>query len=218
MITTRLLCIALLLALAGCVHYPMGLSRSEWEALPSERQAELRAEQYRIDAEERVRRQEADRQRATAAAAAEQERRQQIVQRRSEARYGDIVVVTLQGGAFEWKDGRYPLQPLAFELVRGERRMVRLVGVKEGKDATLTSTDDWVVSLSGDGQTVTMDDSPFGASIRLVNTGDWERGKRYSLANAQSLANDDRNPAGMTATVRYKPGPGMPRRVIIEEW
>ena len=47
---------ALCLCLSGCVMPPMGLTTEQWNALPPEKQADLRAQQYAIDAEARQQR------------------------------------------------------------------------------------------------------------------------------------------------------------------
>jgi len=210
--------LSILLLLTGCATYPLGMTKDEWEALPPEKRAEMRAEQYRIDAAEQARRDEIERTRLAAAEAAERRHWEVLAERRANARYGDIVIVTLQGGAFEWNDGRYPLQPSAFELIRGQRRMIELVGIREGEDSTLTYSERWWVSFSDDGNTVVLNDSVFGSPIPLVNTGSWDRGERISLAGRSHGSNDDLNLSGMTATVRYKQSQENPKRVIIERY
>jgi hypothetical protein len=42
--------LTLILLLAGCASYPMGLDKVQWEALPPAQQAEYRARQAEIDA------------------------------------------------------------------------------------------------------------------------------------------------------------------------
>lgn len=201
-----------LLLLAACASYPMGLSKSEWEALPPEKQAELRAEHYRIRAAERARREEETRQRAAAAEAAAREREARLAEMRANARYGNIVVVTLRGGAFEWDGRRYPLQPIAFELLKGERRQVELLGHRGDR----RYRDDWWVSFSEDGHTVVLNDSSFSTPLVLVNSGGWDEGQSMALAT-HGLSHVDRLAlSGMVATVRFKSLPGMPPRVILE--
>ena len=208
-----LLCLAFL---SGCATYPLGMTADEWESLSPEKRAEMRAEQARIDAADRARREENDR-RLMAQMQAEEERRQaELAERRASAVYGDIVVVTLQGGTFEWRDRRYPLQPQAFELIRGERKMLELVGIRSGEAAGSRFTTQWPVSFSDDGNSIVLNDSRYGESVVLVNTGAWDRGETVSLGGQAGGRIEDLSLVGMSATVRYKPGPGMPTRIILE--
>lgn len=201
------------LTLTACATYPMGLTKSEWEVLPPEKQAELRAEHYRIQAEERARREEAARQRAAEAAAAAREREARLAELRANARYGDIVVVTLQGGAFRWDNRHYPLQPIAFELIKGEQRRIELIGHHGNR----SYRDDWWVSFSEDGHTVVLNDTRFDSRLVLVDNGGWEKGHPVALTSLGPTQIDRLSLHGMLATIRYKPLPGMPQRVIIEQ-
>jgi len=216
--STFLFFLSCIIFISGCATYPLGLTQEEWKALPPEKQAEMRVEQARINAAERARRDEIERQRLAAAQAAHERHRAELAERKANAVYSDIVVVTLQGGAFEWKGRRYPLQPQAFELVRGERRSIELVGIREGDDSTLRYTERWQVSFSDDGNTVTLNDSPFGSPIPIVNTGSWDRSQRVSLAGRNPGLDDNLNVSGMTATIRYKQPSRSPERVIIERY
>lgn len=216
----RLSCFAAFLLVGlftGCASYPMGLTRAEWEALPLEKQAELRAEQSRIDAREREQR-EAEARRAEAERqAAERERQVRVAEARAKTRYRDIVVVSLSGGALQYGDRRYPLQPMAFDLVKGERREIELVGFLEDGKGGVRATEQWWVTFADDGNSVTLNDGPFGSPLVLVNNGNWEAGSSRKLVSLAPDGNDDEvNLKGMTATVRFKPAPGMPEQLILE--
>lgn len=194
--------------MAGCVtRHPMGLNQAQWEALSPDRQAELQARQYAIDAEKR---QQAENRRAEQArmaaeeARAEQERLRQIY---ANAAYGDIVTVTVQGGYLVYSGKLYPYEPVSFDLAKGETKRVIFRG--RGQQTVAT---DYKVRLSEDGNTIYFDDSA-RQRIVLVNQ-DWEHGQTYrpdGTRNDVSVAI-----AGMVFTVRFKNLSGAPNRVIIE--
>lgn len=156
---------------------------------------------------------EAVRQRAAAAEASERERMALLEQRKNNAVYGDIVIVTLEGGAFNWKDRSYPLRPVAFELVRGETRRIELIG----QSGSRTFRGAWQVTFTEDGLMVTLNASAFSTPLILVNKGKWDDGDAIILASLGVDQVERLSLNGMVATVRYKPLPGMPERIIIEK-
>lgn len=92
------LSLAILAMLVACATYPMGLTKEQWEMLSPEQQADYRAKQAEIDAQQRAERE-----------ARLQEQRRVEEQRRREAeerlqaiyanpQYGDIIVVGIEGG------------------------------------------------------------------------------------------------------------------------
>lgn len=194
----------------------MGLSKAEWESLPPERRAELSAEQYRINEERRLRREEAARQRAAEREAAERAYQERMAELRANARYGDIVLVALQGGSIE-HDGRfYPLEPQAFELLKGESKEIRLQGQRVSGNRIQRYFDTWSVRFAENGHTVILNDSPYEHTIHLVDDGTWETGRAKALIQQGQLQSGRIDLAGMTATVRFKDAPGKPERIIIE--
>ena len=200
--------ILMALLVSGCVtRYPMGLSREQWEALPPAQQADYQAKQYEIDSARRqaeeARRVERERI-AAEAARAEQERLQQLY---ANARYGDIVQVSVQGGFIEYNRNRYPYEPAAFDLVKGETKEVAFRG--RGLQTIATH---YEVRLSEDGNTIYFDESS-RQRIVLVNQ-DWEHGQTYSPDGSRNDVGV--SIAGMTFFVKYKSLPGSPQRVIIE--
>lgn len=205
-VTSR--CLLMVLLMAGCVsRYPMGLSREQWEALEPAQQAEFQAKQYAIDED---RRKQAEARRVEQArivtdqARAEQERLSQVY---ANARYGDIVQVTVQGGFIEYAGKRYPYEPVAFELAKGETKQVAFHG--RGLQTIATR---YNVRLTEDGATIFFDDS-FRQRIVLVNQ-DWERGQTYRPAGSQNDVGVAIS--GMTFFVKLKDLAGAPQRVIIE--
>ena len=133
---TKLVCLLLaLITLAGCQN-PMGLSKTQWEALPPEQQAEYRRQQTVIDEQHRKERAEAAERQKTIDAelaarqqteAAEQVRREQmrLESLYAHARNGDIVTVTIEGGLIDFgKHAAY--EPLRFDIVRGERKHIEI--------------------------------------------------------------------------------------------
>jgi hypothetical protein len=195
-------------SLAGCVaQYPMGLSREQWDALNPTQQAEYQAKQYAIDAQARQQAatQRAERERMAAEQAAQE--RARIRQLYENARYGDIVHVTVQGGSLEYNGKRYPYEPVSFDLVKGEKKEVAFYG--RGMNTIATR---YNVRLTDDGNTLYFDDS-FRSRIVMVNEN-WERGQTY---RPEGTRNDVTvGIAGMTFFVKLKELPGAPHRVIIE--
>lgn len=201
-------CLMMALLASGCIsRYPMGLTQQQWEALTPSQQAEYQARQYTIDED---RQKQAENQRieqdrlAAEAARAEQERLRQVY---ANARYGEIVHVAVQGGSIEYGGRRYPYEPVAFDLAKGETKQIAFLG--RGLQTIATR---YNVNLTGDGNTIYFDNS-FRERIVLVNQ-DWERGQTYS-------PNGSRNDvgvaiSGMTFFVQFKELPGAPQRVIIE--
>jgi len=203
---TRGLLMALLTV--GCVsRFPMGLTQQQWEALPPAQQAEFQAKQYAIDEERRqadeARRMEQARV-AAETARAEQDRLQQVY---ANARYGDIVHVTVQGGFIAYAGKRYPYEPVSFDLAKGETKQVAFYGRGLRTIATRYNA-----RLTEDGNTLFFDDSS-RQRIVLVNQ-DWERGQTFRPEGSQNDVGVAIS--GMTFFVKFKDLPGGPQRVIIE--
>lgn len=200
--------VVMTLLMAGCVaQYPMGLNREQWESTPPDRQAEYQAKQYQIDAERRARAEESARQ--VAAERAEQARleAERMRQAYANARYGDVVTVTVQGGYLSYAGRRYPYEPVGFDLIKGETKTVPFHG--RGMQTIAT---EYVVRLSDDGNTLFFDDESRQRAV-FVNH-DWEHGEGYQPAGT---VNDvSVGLSGMLFFVRYKNLAGGPRRVIIE--
>lgn len=202
--------------LSGCATNPMGLSDQEWNTLPPARQAELRAEQYRIDEERRIRREEETRQRTALAAKQERERLERIEAIRANARYGDVVTVTLHGGTIRDDANNLPCEPTAFDLVRGEQKQIVVRAQQRRGNYTRVVESTLWARLSEDGNTVHFSAFQTSPSIVIANDGTWERGRTYATGNRgidriHNLRLDD-----MTARIRFREATGAPQRVIIE--
>lgn len=199
---------AVLLSMTACIaRYPMGLSREQWDVLPPSQQAEYQAKQYQIDSDNQARAEEARRQ--AAAQKAEQARieAERLRQAYNDARYGDIVTVTVQGGYLSYAGRRYPYEPVGFDLIKGEAKKVPFRG--RGMQTIAT---EYVVRLSEDGNTIYFDDESNQRAV-FVNH-DWEHGETYQPAGT---VNDvSVGLSGMTFFVKLKILPGAPSKVIIE--
>jgi len=192
---------------AGCVSYPMGLTREQWESLSPAQQAEYQARQYQIDAERQAR--EAEARRLAAEREAERQRleAERLRSTYANAQYRDIVTVSVQGGVLSYAGKQYHYEPVAFDLVKGETKTVAFRG--RGMQTVAT---EYVVRLSEDGNTVFFDDESRSRAV-LVNR-DWERGETYHPAGT---VNDvSVGLSGMTFFIKYKAISGSPQRVIIE--
>jgi ATPase subunit of ABC transporter with duplicated ATPase domains len=182
---TKLLYLALaLVTLAGCQSYPMGLSKTEWETLPPEQQAEYRHQQSLIDEQRRREQAVIDEQRRkeqaeiTAreqAVAAERARQEELrlAALYAHARQGDIVTVTIQNGLIDFGKHR-PYEPLRFDILRGEHKLVEVCQQGNSQVKTLVP-----VFLSEDGQTFYFDENARDRIV-LINAGNaWQAGKKY---------------------------------------
>jgi hypothetical protein len=194
--------------LVGCINpYPMGLTREQWEAIPPERQAEYKAQQYAIDAQ---RREQAEARRLELARAerarvqAEQERVRQVY---ASARYGDIVRVSIQGGALQYGGKRYPYDPVSFELAKGETKEIPFRG--RGSNTVNTM---FRVRLSDDGNTLYFDDSDEDRFVLINQT--WDEGQHYGTS--RTVNDVSVGLAGASFFVKFKDLPGGPQRLIIE--
>jgi hypothetical protein len=185
----------------------MGLNQQQWESLPPAQQAEFQVKQYAID-EDRRQAEESKRQEQARIAAeairAEQDRLRQVY---ANARYGDIVHVTVQGGSIAYAGKRYPYEPVSFDIAKGETKQVDFHG--RGLQTIATR---YNVRLAEDGNTLYFDDS-FRQRIVLVNQN-WERGQAYQPGGTQNDVGV--GISGMTFFVKLKELPGAPDRIIIE--
>lgn len=198
--TKLLLVLTATTILAGC-QYPMGLTKTQWKALPPEQQAEYRRQQSIID--EQRRREQAEIAAREKAEAAERARIEEmrIAARYENARYGDIVTVTIEGGLIDFGKHR-AYEAVRFDLVRGQRKLVEITQL--GNSSIKVTVP---VRLSEDGQTFYFDENARDR-IALINANNaWQNGKRYeSLAihdtSSKSLA------SGISIHLEYKrPGP-----------
>lgn len=193
------------LAATGCATYPLGMSREQWEALPPEQQAEYQARQYEIDEQrrqEQAARAAEQRVAREAAARAEQERLAALYR---DARFGDIVRVTIQGGLLNIYKNQYRYHPVSFELVRGETRFVSFT-----RTGQVAQSVDIPVRLSDDGNTLFFDDDSSGQVV--FTNYDWERGQTASLTSPRGGIGLE----GASLFIKYKELPGAPQRIIIE--
>lgn len=162
----------LLVLLAGCTAYPLGLSKDQWEGLTPAQQTEYQARQTEIDAQN-YRAAEAARLQREQEAREQWLREQELLATRyAQARYGDIITVTICGGMVAFRGKRFPYEPVSFDLVRGEAKQVEFV--RQGESYTTTLIEMW---LSEDGNTFYFD---YPARRRFVAVNDgWERGREY---------------------------------------
>jgi len=189
--------LTLLALITGCVQYPMGTTKQQWESLSPAQQAEYQSRQYAVDAE-RNRLAEAQRQEqarlAGERARAEQERLAAAYQY---ARYGDIVVVTIQGGMVAFNGKRQAYEPIAFELVRGERKDVKFTRLEHSYETTTIA-----MKLCDDGNTFYFDE-PSRKRIVIANDG-WERARTYSGFPVIEGRDGQSEAQGITIRITFK--------------
>lgn len=194
-------------SLSGCIQYPMGLTRQQWESLPPAQQADFQTKQYAIDEQNRQQTELRRIEQQRLALEREQTEKERIRQLYVNARYGEIVRITVQGGFLEYNGKRYPYEPVSVDLVKGETKKVTFYG--RGNN-TLNTT--YNLHLTDDGNTVIFDDS-FRARIVMVNQT-WERGQSYRPGDTRNDVSVGLS--GMSFFVKFKELAGAPQRIIIE--
>lgn len=204
----RFLAVALCIALTGCaMRHPMGLTTEQWNALSHEKQAELQAQQYAIDAAARRQRDAERMERERLAYEAAQAHAERMRQAYANAQYGDVVTVTIQGGTISWGGKPRAFEPISVDLIKGEAKAVEF----HGRDIR-ASLGRRVIRLSEDGNTIYFDEDS-SDRIVLVNR-DWEHGESYSTVVGRNK--DYGSPSQIGFHVKYKRLPGAPDRLIIE--
>ncbi len=182
--------------LAGCISFhPLGMSNAEWDALSPEQKIEAREKQAQITA----RKKQAAAQQAAAAQSA-------TASRYENARYGDIITVSITGGTMEIYGKRHEYEPIAFDLIRGEAKEIEIV--RKGKSHAKNTA---MVRLSEDGRTFYFDDKQ-SSKLVLVDQG-WDRGKTYRI---KELKNHNADPRDIMVRIHYRPmGDGGGDTIII---
>jgi outer membrane murein-binding lipoprotein Lpp len=202
--------VVMVLLFCGCTQYPMGLSEEQWFELSPAQQADYQARQYQIDEQRRQQAEAARIQRAQMQAEAERMERERIDALYANAQYGDVIIVSICGGVMKRNNDLVALEPVAFDLVRGETKEVEFRGPGD-RYRSLTSR--YRVRLSEDGHTFYFN-SDARDRIALVDDG-WDRGRSYPVAG-HSLRDINAGSGGMTIGIRLKELPRAPQRVIIE--
>lgn len=195
--------LAVVVVLAGCATYPMGLTKDQWEALSPEQQAEQRAKQTEIDAKRRAEREarlQEERRLAEEQRRQAEERLQAIY---ANPKFGDIIVVQIEGGEIGIGETRYPYQPVRFELAKGETKWINFV--RQDRSNAFRQL---AMSLSDDGSLFYFDrDSR--KTIRINNDG-WQNGRTYHPEEVTDIqfGSGARN---IRIYVRFKEAPAQAR-------
>lgn len=204
----RLICILASFHIIGCSHrYPMQMSESQWNALTPDQQAAYQARQYEID---ELRRRDAQAERRAKEQALREDaeaERERIARIYTTAVYGDIVRVSIQGGALDIYGKIRNARPTGFEIAKGERKAITIT--QEGQ---IQQSYDFPVTLSADGQTLTFDEGSASAFV-MVNR-DWERGQSYTMPSSPRKGRISL--LGATIFIKFKETADAPQRVIIE--
>lgn len=168
------------------------------------REQARRAEEARAREEARLRRQaeEAHRRavREEAERLAAERERHRIAEMHRHARPSEIVHVTITDGMLAFYGKRREYEPVTFDLVRGEHRMVRFRR-KGSHDITEVE-----VALSEDGRTFFFD-VPSRRRYALIDR-DWVRGEEY---HPEEIRGNDGHSEAFKITIRIKRG-GSPGR------
>lgn len=201
--------------MTGCVQYPMGLSEAQWNALPPSQQADYQAKQYQINEDRRRQAEALQAEQARAAALAAEAERARIANLYSSAQYGDIITVSIRGGIMSYGGKSYPCEPIGFDIVRGESKVIEFRGsvIQHGMAKALITR--CKVRLSDDASTFYMNDDS-ARRIVLTNDGSWERGTTRHIGGQGFHNNLDVGMANMSVTIRYRTMGPAPQRMIIE--
>lgn len=200
--------IILMSFVTSCVNYPMGLSEQEWNLLNPEQKVELRQKQAVID--EARRRQQMQAQMEEQKLALQQQ--EFARQRYSRALYGDIVTVSVQSGTFQFAGKWYPFDPVIFDLIRGESKIVELANTNKQHSLRESIS----IRFSDDGNQLFFYDDIFGNPTSIINDGSWKVGHRYGPLD---LNNGSQNTGvrGAIVQVWFKPLPVPMQKIIIEQ-
>lgn len=198
-----------LLLLAGCASYPMGLTREQWEALPSAQQAEYQARQFALNAEHRKLAEERREREAAAEAAQEREERERVRSLYVGGRPGDVVTITVQGGLLSFGGRRLPFEPASFSLTRGEKRNVEFSRLGDPGYKTTVP-----VELSDDGLRFIFDTFAYNRIVIVDEAGRWQRGTNYRPPEIP--VRDGSQAKDLSITIRHRDQPPSSRRWLNE--
>jgi hypothetical protein len=202
-IATTLVALTCLIYATGCVSHPMGLSAEQWNALPAEKQAELQAKQYAIDAERQQQREAQAQERARLAAEAAARERERVVTAYSQAQYGDIITLNITGARMYYGKTVWPCQAASCDLVKGERKEIKFTGYDPASPSRRLVQSYWI-SLSDDAHTFTFNDDSFGEKLVLIDDG-WRNGRTYRrLGTPRGSRVQDLDIGNMTIHIRYR--------------
>jgi len=122
---TRGVFLFFILLLSACSHYPMGMDEKTWKALPSEKKAELLAQEARLKHQQRLAALRAQTAQAKAQAEVEKARLAALQALYRRLAYGELIQVSFSGG--EGYFYRYkPILPNSFMLPIGTIQLIRL--------------------------------------------------------------------------------------------
>jgi len=163
----------LLFALVGCATYPMGLTKEQWNTLSPEQQSDYRVKQSQLDEQNRQ---------ANEALRREQlsETNERLATIYADPQYGDIIVVTIDGGEIGIGNKRQRYLPVHFLLARGEVKVIPFINAN--KPASFRQIQ---MQLSEDGRTFCFD--PGMKQIQICDDG-WALGRTYYPSEVNEIS------------------------------
>ncbi len=197
--------------------YPMGLNEKEWNALSSQKQAEYRAEQYRIDEARRKRAEELEIAEAKARANEITAKKKEIKKRYENARYGDIIQVNISDGKMEIGGKRRPYEPMPFTLVKGVFKRITFRSTKK-KKKWLSFTYDIKVGVAYFNNAFYFDlgkdpKHPNRKFIKILENSSWEKGMHYQ----PNPLDDSSEAIGIDVFIKYVRTPDVKRIEVIHK-
>ena len=161
-------------------NYPLGLSETEWTALPADKKVEY------IKAQEMMNEMTMN--------------QKQIENSKIKGKYREKVVVSTSGGRYKGYKEDYTVEPFSVSLNKGEtvKSTIRMK-----KSNGFYTTRDCYVSLNGTANNVTISLSkPYGNKIKgtsFSNDGTWNTGKDYTV----NIIDGRKELRGITVSIRY---------------
>ncbi len=177
-LSKMLLPILLVLILAGCSRYPMGMSEDEWEHLSPEQKLEMRRQQAELRAREQQERLRAETEKTRIAAELEKARLQTWRELASGMGYGEFIRVNFLSGEGDFH-GYGPIVPDSFLLPIGGLEKLRLRNRDGDELALWAGYQPGKLILCSESFASYSDYDPRHCAILLDNW--WEQGEEYHV-------------------------------------
>ncbi len=178
---TWLLLLVILPLLVACASNPLGMSDEQWKSLtPSERKA-LLLEQQKYNEQQRLQRMKADAEARQQQHEAEMAERQRINSIYQNPMHGDLVIVNLFGGEYQYGKHKKRILEDGYQLARGEIKAIKLRLKDPKKDHYSSETVYLQYTYIGNAVYLYLDNPKYNvnARIALLKNGQWRCGAHY---------------------------------------
>lgn len=182
-----LLITSLLLILSGCASpYPLGMDKTQWNALTIEERHSLLLKQQQYREEQRLAQIKADAQTRKLRIEQEMAESRRLEKLYSDPRNGNIVMVNLLGGEYRAGKRSKRLIEATYQIARGETKKIELILEDSKTHYSSTETAYLSYDASGNGVYLTLDNPSYDSSynpskrIALLRDGHWPCGSNYT--------------------------------------